>query len=185
MPAWLRKTLISMGSAFLVIAIYMYFDPTLRDFFYAIILSVYLTALKTVAQFVFKKGVMTVATIAWERIFMIGGFALFKRFWINFFKANAVKHVVKPLMPHTKKWLAVHFDMFKKQPRWIQFSETTAGVVVIGAVGYLFGAIRFVWWTPPPILSGAKVCETGLAWVLKECWTVCAIGWANRASWPS
>lgn len=154
MPAWLRKTLITITSAFSVVFIYMFFDPSLRDFLYAIILSIYLTVLKTIVKFVFKKGVMSVATIAWNRIFFVGGAALFKRFWINFFKKNTVEHVVNPLMPSAKKWLIVHLAVFKNQPRWLQLSETTVGVVVIGAFGYLFGAIASVWTIIQKFLTG-------------------------------
>ena len=154
MPAWLRKTLIALGTAFLVVFIYGVFDPTLREFVAALFIRFYLLGLNIVVKFTFKKGVVSMATIAWKRIFVVGGFALFKRFWINFFKKNAVDHVVKPLMPHTKKWLAVHFEMFKNQPRWIQFSETTFGMVVIGAAGYFFGAITYVWTLVEKVLTG-------------------------------
>lgn len=154
MPAGLRKTLIAMATALLVLVIYAFFDPSLRDFLYALILRVYLLALGIVAKFAFKGGVISIATIAWKRIFFVGGLALFKRFWINFAKANVVKHVVDPLKPELKKWFQVHFAMFRKQPRWAQFSESAVGVAILTGIGYFFGFVGWIWSLVMKVLTG-------------------------------
>lgn len=154
MPAALRKTLIGMSTSFLIIFVYMFFDPSLRDFFYAVILRIYLAAAAIVVTFVFKKGVISLATIAWHRIFFIGGLALMKRFWINFAKKNAIKHIVEPLLPPLKKWFAVHTQWFKKQPKWAQFSETSVGAGLVVGVGYFFGAVTYVWSLIMKVLTG-------------------------------
>ncbi len=154
MPAGLRKTLIAMASALVVMTIYMFFDPTLRDFLYALILRVYLLAIGIVAKFAFKGGVISIATIAWKRIFFVGGLALFKRFWINFAKKNAITHVLDPLKPVLKKWFQVHFQMFKNQPRWAQFSESALGSAILIGLAYFFGAISYVWSLIMKVLTG-------------------------------
>ncbi len=143
-----------MSTAFLIIFVYMFFDPSLRDFFYAVILRIYLAAAAIVIQFVFKKGVISLATIAWHRIFIIGGLALMKRFWINFAKKNAIKHVVEPLVPPIKRWFAVHMQWFKKQPKWAQFSETTLGASIVVGIGYFFGAVSYIWSLIMKVLTG-------------------------------
>ena len=154
MPALLRKALIVFGVAFLVVFVYAMFDPSLRDFIYALILRAYLFGLAIVVKFAFKGGVITMATIAWKRIFFVGGFALVKRFGINFAKKNAVEHVAKPLMPAARTWVAVHFEDFKEQPLWLKFSETTLGVVVIAGVGYFFGLLGYIWTMVEKVLTG-------------------------------
>ena len=154
MPAGLRKTLIAMATALVVITIYMFFDPSLRDFLYGLILRVYLLAVGIVAKFAFKGGVISIATIAWKRIFFVGGLALFKRFWINFAKANVIQHVVDPLKPELKKWFQVHFAMFKKQPKWAQFSESAIGVAILTGIGYFFGAISYIGGLIMKVLTG-------------------------------
>ena len=154
MPAALRKALIAMGTAMLVVFIYMFFDPTLRDFIYAAIISAYLMVFKVVVGFTFKKGVISFATIAWKRIFFVGGAALFRRFWIDFLKKNATEHIAKPLMPHARRWLKVHLEDFKDQPLWLKVSESTAGAIVIGAVAWFFGLLSYIWTLVEKVLTG-------------------------------
>jgi len=154
MPAWLRKSLIGFTTAFLVVLIYMGFDPSLREFVAAVFLRLYLFLLAIVTKFVFQKGIVSVATIAWKRIFFVGGAALFKRFWINFAKKNAITHVVQPLMPHVKEWGKAHVEDFKEKPMWIKFSGTTAGVIIITAIGYFFGLIGYLFTLVEKVLTG-------------------------------
>ena len=154
MPVWLRHALITLGTAFLVVFVYGIFDPTLRDFVYAIILRAYLFGFALVTKFLFQKGVVSMATIAWKRIFFVGGFALMKRFWINFFKKNATEHIVKPLLPHAKKWAAAHLEDFKSQPLWLKISETTLGTIIIVAIGYFVGFLAYLWRIIEAVLTG-------------------------------
>ena len=146
--------LITIGTALFIVIVYMFFDPTLRDFVFAMFLSLYLLVFKIVTQFVFKKGVVSFATIAWKRIFFVGGAALFRRFWINFFKKNATEHVVKPLIPYAKEWIKEHMEDFKEHPLWLKFSESAIGVMIVGFVAYFVGFVAFIWKLLQNILTG-------------------------------
>lgn len=146
--------LITIGIALSIVLTYMAFDPTLRALAFNSAMRAYILIIGIITTFGFKQGIVSVSTIAWKRIFFVGGTALLRRFWINFFKNNAIEHVVKPLVPHVKLWMKVHFNDFKKQPLWMRASETTIGIAAFAVIGYFVGFLKFVWKLIQSILTG-------------------------------
>jgi len=154
MPAVIKKGLIALGTALLVVIVYLFFDPTLRDLLYAMILRLYLLVVGIVVKFAFKKGAISLATIAWKRIILVGGAALFKRFWINFTKKNLITHVIMPLKPALKRWMKEHVEDFKEQPMWMKTSETTIGTILVGLVAYFVGFLTYLMKIIQAVMAG-------------------------------
>lgn len=90
-------------------------------------------------KFFFKKGIVSFATIAWERVFVSSFFALSKRAIINNVSGFFQKRIVKPLIHPLSRYLRVRWRMFKASNLWQKFLTILFGTIPASAALWLIG----------------------------------------------
>jgi len=95
-------------------------------------------------QFFFKQGVVSLATVAWKKVFVSSFFALSKRAMINTVTGFFQNRVVTPLIHPLTRYIRVRWALFKASSLWkktytILFGSvpTTLALWVIGVIDAL------------------------------------------------
>ena len=72
-------------------------------------------------KFFFKKGVVSLSTVAWKHVVVSSFFALSKRAIINTFTGFFQERIVKPLIHPLTRYLKVRWRIFKASNLWQKF----------------------------------------------------------------
>lgn len=112
------------------------------EFLWNIVLLVMLLAknalfkvLMVLKQFFFKKGVVSLATVAWKKVIISSSLALGKRAIINTITGFFQERIVKPLIHPLTRYLKVRWIMFKASSLWkktytILFGSVPASILL-------------------------------------------------------
>lgn len=101
--------------------------------------STLLKFLLILKKFFFKKGVVSFANIAWERVFVSSFFALSKRAIINTISGFFQKRLIKPLIHPLTRYLKVRWRIFKGSNLWRKFLTILFGTIPASLALWVIG----------------------------------------------
>jgi len=96
-------------------------------------------------KFFFKKGVVSLSTIAWKHVFVSSFFALSKRAIINTITGFFQDRIVKPLIHPLTRYLKVRWKMFKASNLWQKFCTVLFGTIPASFGLWLVGIADAIW----------------------------------------
>ncbi|RVU83735.1 hypothetical protein EOL70_15535 [Leucothrix sargassi] len=96
-------------------------------------------------KFFFKKGVVSLSTIAWKHVLVSSFFALSKRAIINTITEFFQDRIVKPLIHPLTRYLKVRWKIFKASNLWKKCYTIIFGTVPASFLLWLVGIADAVW----------------------------------------
>gem|GEM_PF-972642 len=116
------------------------------EFLWNIILLVMLLAKKSLfkilvvlKQFFFQEGIVSIATIAWKKVFLSTSLALSKRAIINAVTGFFQERIVKPLIHPLTRYLKVRWRIFKASTWWQKLYTVIFGSVPASLLLWMVG----------------------------------------------
>ena len=116
------------------------------EFLWNVILLVMLLAknslfkiLVVLKQFFFKKGVVSLATVAWKKVMLSTSLALSKRAIINSITGFFQDRIVKPLIHPLTRYLRVRWRMFKASSWWQKTYTVLFGSIPASILLWIIG----------------------------------------------
>lgn len=96
-------------------------------------------------KFFFKKGVVSLSTVAWKHVVVSSFFALSKRAIINTFTGFFQERIVKPLIHPLTRYLKVRWRIFKASNLWQKFWTVIFGTIPTSLGLWLVGIADAIW----------------------------------------
>ena len=96
-------------------------------------------------KFFFKKGVVSLSTVAWKHVAVSSFFALSKRAIINTVTGFFQDRIVKPLIHPLTRYLKVRWRIFKASNLWQKFWTVIFGTIPTSLGLWLVGIADAIW----------------------------------------